>query len=248
MSFNEKVVIVTGASRGIGKTLAQGFAQLGAKVIGTATSENGAQAISYGFKESGHTNCTGYSLDIQSDESVQTFQKAIQNDFGNVDILVNNAGITRDNIILRMKDTEWSDVINTNLTGVFRVTKAFIKGMVKARRGRIINISSVVGAMGNPGQTNYVAAKAGLEGFSRALARELAPRNITVNNVAPGFIVTDMTDQLNDAQQDAMLSQIPLNRFGSTEDIFNAVKFLSSDESSYVTGQTIHVNGGMHMS
>lgn len=244
MSFTDKVVLVTGASRGIGRAIAEMFAARGAKVVGTATSESGAEAISAYLGEQG----CGMALNVTSQESIETVFAAIKARFGDIDILINNAGITRDNLMLRMKDEEWHDVINTNLSSLYRMTKAVLRGMTKARWGRIISIGSVVGAMGNAGQVNYAAAKAGLEGFSRALAREVGSRSITVNSVAPGFIDTDMTRELPEAQREALLTQIPLGRLGQAEEIAKVVGFLASDGAAYVTSATVPVNGGMYMS
>jgi len=247
MSLQGKVALVTGASRGIGQAIAFELGRQGATVIGTATSEAGAARIGEALKEQGIQG-VGLLLDVSSDESVSAVLEQIQKDFGAVAILVNNAGITRDNLMLRMKDEEWFDVINTNLNSLFRLSKAVLRGMTKARWGRIVNIGSVVGAMGNAGQVNYAAAKAGLEGFSRALAREVGSRSITVNSVAPGFIDTDMTRELPEAQREALLTQIPLGRLGQAEEIAKVVGFLASDGAAYVTGATVPVNGGMYMS
>ncbi|MGY4535344.1 3-oxoacyl-[acyl-carrier protein] reductase [Pseudomonas sp. TE3786] len=247
MSLQGKVALVTGASRGIGQAIALELGRQGATVVGTATSESGAQKITEYFKAN-NVEGAGFVLDVGSDESVSSVLEAISQQFGAPLIVVNNAGITRDNLMLRMKDEEWHDVINTNLSSLYRVTKAVLRGMTKARWGRIINIGSVVGAMGNAGQVNYAAAKAGLEGFSRALAREVGSRAITVNSVAPGFIDTDMTRELPEAQREALQAQIPLGRLGQAEEIANVVSFLASDGAAYVTGATIPVNGGMYMS
>ncbi|AMR67471.1 3-oxoacyl-ACP reductase FabG [Aquipseudomonas alcaligenes] len=247
MSLQGKVALVTGASRGIGQAIAFELGRQGAIVIGTATSEAGAARIGEALKEQGIQGA-GVRLDVASSESVDVVLEQIQKDFGAVAILVNNAGITRDNLMLRMKDEEWFDVINTNLNSLFRLSKAVLRGMTKARWGRIISIGSVVGAMGNAGQVNYAAAKAGLEGFSRALAREVGSRSITVNSVAPGFIDTDMTRELPEAQREALLTQIPLGRLGQAEEIAKVVGFLASDGAAYVTGATVPVNGGMYMS
>jgi len=244
MSLQGKVAIVTGASRGIGKAIAQTLAQQGATVVGTATSEAGAAAINEWLQTSGGA---GLMLNVTTDGAIDAFIEHVQQRFGAPVILVNNAGITRDNLLLRMKDAEWDDVIATNLTAIFKLSKACLKGMSKARWGRIVNISSVVGSMGNAGQTNYAAAKAGLEGFSRALAKEMGSRGITVNSVAPGFIATDMTHVLPEAQQQALLAQIPAGRLGQPEDIANAVAFLASDQAGYINGVTLPVNGGMYM-
>ncbi|QEY63966.1 3-oxoacyl-ACP reductase FabG [Metapseudomonas lalkuanensis] len=247
MSLQGKVALVTGASRGIGQAIALELGRQGAVVIGTATSSSGAERIAEFLKENGIEGA-GLVLDVSSDESVASTLEHIQQHLGQPLIVVNNAGITRDNLMLRMKDDEWFDVINTNLNSLYRLSKAVLRGMTKARWGRIINIGSVVGAMGNAGQTNYAAAKAGLEGFSRALAREVGSRAITVNSVAPGFIDTDMTRELPEAQRDALLTQIPLGRLGQAEEIAKVVGFLASDGAAYVTGATIPVNGGMYMS
>lgn len=243
MNFEGKVVLVTGASRGIGKAVALAFAQGRAKVCGTATSEKGAEAISAYLGANGK----GLVLDVSSQESIDACLKAVHDEFGDVDILVNNAGITRDNLLMRMKDDEWDTIINTNLSSVYRMSKAVLRPMMKKRCGRIISISSVVGLMGNPGQTNYCAAKAGIIGFTKAMAREVASRGITVNSVAPGFIATDMTAVLTDEQKASILSTVPAGRLGSPEEIAAAVIFLASDGAAYVTGQTISVNGGMYM-
>ncbi|WP_313512907.1 3-oxoacyl-ACP reductase FabG [Pseudomonas sp.] len=247
MSLQGKVALVTGASRGIGQAIALELGRQGAIVIGTATSLSGAERIAETLKQNGIEGA-GLVLDVTDSESVASTLEHIQQHLGQPTILVNNAGITRDNLMLRMKDDEWFDVINTNLNSLFRLSKAVLRGMTKARWGRIINIGSVVGAMGNGGQANYAAAKAGLEGFGRALAREVGSRAITVNAVAPGFIDTDMTRELPEAQRDALLGQIPLGRLGQAEEIAKVVAFLASDGASYVTGATIPVNGGMYMS
>ena len=243
MSVSGRVAIVTGASRGIGKAIATGLAEAGAEVIGTATSEQGAAAITETLAGSGK----GYVLNVSDAASIASFFDAIKDAHDAPTILVNNAGITRDNIALRMKDDEWDDVIETNLSAIFRVTKASLRGMTKARWGRVINISSVVGSMGNPGQSNYAAAKAGMEGYSRALASELGSRGITVNCVAPGFIETDMTDDLPDDQKAMLLSRVPAGRLGQAGEIAAAVVFLAGDSAGYITGETLHVNGGMYM-
>ncbi len=247
MSLQGKVALVTGASRGIGQAIALELGRMGATVVGTATSESGAQKISEYLKENGIQG-SGMVLDVSSDESVTAVVEAIQKESGAPAIVVNNAGITRDNLLMRMKDDEWFDVVNTNLNSLYRLSKAVLRGMTKARWGRIINIGSVVGAMGNAGQTNYAAAKAGLEGFTRALAREVGSRAITVNAVAPGFIDTDMTRELPEAQREALLGQIPLGRLGQAEEIAKVVAFLASEGAAYVTGATVPVNGGMYMS
>ncbi|MEX1669300.1 3-oxoacyl-ACP reductase FabG [Zhongshania guokunii] len=241
-----KVALVTGASRGIGQAIAIAIGNMGYQVIGTATTDGGADAITENFKASGISG-VGMMMNVSNTESVDATLKAITEQFGAPAVLVNNAGITKDNLMLRMKDDEWYDVIDTNLNSLYRLSKACLRGMTKARWGRIINISSVVGAMGNAGQTNYAAAKAGMDGFTRALAREIGSRGITVNGVAPGFIDTDMTKKLGDEQRDALKTQIPLQRLGSPEEIAGVVAFLVSDVAGYVTGETIHVNGGMYM-
>jgi 3-oxoacyl-[acyl-carrier protein] reductase len=238
-----QVALVTGASRGIGAAIAAALGNAGATVIGTATSAAGATAIGAALADRGR----GMVLDIASDESVQSVIKDIQGTEGAVTVLVNNAGITRDNLLLRMKAEEWDDVLSTNLSGVYRVSKACLRGMMKAKRGRMINIASVIGIMGNPGQANYAAAKAGIIGFSKSLAREVGSRNITINVVAPGFIDTDMTRVLAEEQRQAMLNQVPLGRLGEAQDIANSVVFLASDAAGYITGETLHVNGGMLM-
>ena len=239
-----KVALVTGASRGIGKAIATQLAQQGATVIGTATSENGAQAISDCLSEFGGK---GFALNVTDKESVDTTLKAINEAFGSIDILVNNAGITRDNLLMRMKDDEWQDIIDTNLTSIFTLSKAVLRGMMKKRCGRIVNIGSVVGSAGNAGQANYAAAKAGVIGFSKSMAREVASRGITINVVAPGFIDTDMTKALTDDQKEAIFKDIPANRLGEPDEIAATVAFLVSDGAAYITGETIHVNGGMYM-
>ena len=245
-SLENKVALVTGASRGIGKAIALGLGNAGATVIGTATSDAGATSISNYLKEANITG-SGLTLNVNDDESIKQAIDKITTDYGAVAILINNAGITRDNILLRMKDDEWNDIINTNLTSVCKMSKACLKGMTKARFGRIVNISSVVGATGNVGQSNYAAAKAGVIGFSKSLAREIGSRSITVNVVAPGFIDTDMTRELTDDQRQTLTKQIPVNRLGSVDEIASAVLFLASDEAAYITGETLHINGGMHM-
>jgi len=246
MSIEGKVALVTGATRGIGKAIALELGRQGVVVVGTATSESGAQTISAVLAEAGIEG-KGVVLDVASAASVDAVLNQIQAEYGAVTILVNNAGITRDNILMRMKDDEWESVLNTNLTSIYRVAKGCLRGMTKARWGRIINVSSVVASMGNAGQCNYAAAKAGIEGFSRALAREVASRNITVNSVAPGFIDTDMTSGLADEHKEKLKAQIPLNRLGRPEEIAAVVGFLASDAGGYVTGETIQVNGGMYM-
>lgn len=246
MSIEGKIALVTGASRGIGRAIALELARRGAQVIGTATSAEGAEKISAYLKAAGNTG-RGYVLDVADPASIEALLAALAAEVGAPVILVNNAGITRDNLMLRMKDEEWDAVINTNLTAIYRMSKACLKAMTKERWGRIINISSVVGSSGNPGQANYAAAKAGLEGFSRALAREIGSRNITVNAVAPGFIATDMTEVLAEEQKAKLLAGIPAGRLGQPEEIAAAVGFLASQEAAYITGVTLHVNGGMYM-
>ncbi len=247
MSIQDKVALVTGASRGIGAAIADQLGADGAIVIGTATSESGAEKISARFAEKGIKGA-GKVLNVTDADSVASLLKGIQGEYGAPAILVNNAGITKDNLLMRMSDDEWFDVINTNLSAIYRLSKACLRGMMKARWGRIINISSVVGAMGNAGQSNYAATKAGVAGFARSLAKEVGSRGITVNTVAPGFIDTDMTKVLTDEQKTLMLSQIPLARLGQPEEIAAVVGFLASDAGGYITGDTIHVNGGMYMS
>lgn len=244
MSLEGKIALVTGATRGIGKAIAVALVEQGATVIGTATSESGAQSIS----EYLGSNGKGWVLDVSSSESVDVVIKEITAEFGAPTVLVNNAGITRDNLMMRMKEDEWDQVINTNLTSVFRVTKACLRGMTKAKFGRVISISSVVGSMGNGGQTNYSAAKAGLEGFSRSLAAEIASRGITINCVAPGFIETDMTKVLPEEHKAKLVEKVPSSRLGQPEEIAAAVAFLASQGAAYITGETLHVNGGMYMS
>jgi 3-oxoacyl-[acyl-carrier protein] reductase len=241
-----KVALVTGASRGIGRAIAEALAGAGFAVIGTATSSAGAEQITARFVEKNFVG-QGMVLNVNDAASISLILKEVEEKFGAPTVLVNNAGITKDNILLRMKEDEWSDVVNTNLNSVFRLSKACVRAMTKAKWGRIVNISSVVGSMGNSGQSNYSATKAGVEGFSRALAKELGSRNITVNTVAPGFIDTDMTKNLPEASKDAMLSQIPLARLGEPSEIADVVSFLVSDSAGYITGETIHVNGGMYM-
>ena len=238
-----EVALVTGASRGIGAAIAQALVAAGASVVGTATSQGGADGITAALAGKGR----GIVLDVTDDESVQAAIKDIQANEGSPGILVNNAGITKDNLLMRMKQDQWDDVIATNLTGLYRVSKACLRGMMKAKKGRIINISSVIAVMGNAGQVNYAASKAGMIGFSKSLAREIGSRGITVNVVAPGFIDTDMTQALSDEQRAGMLSQVPLGRLGSSDDIANSVLFLASPAGAYITGETLHVNGGMVM-
>lgn len=240
------VALVTGATRGIGKAIALDLGKAGAVVVGTATTADGAGTINAYLMAAGIKGL-GIVLDVASWASVEDVLKQVASEFGDPTILVNNAGITRDTLLLRMKEEDWNTVINTDLSSVFRLSKACLRGMMKARRGRIINISSVVGATGNPGQANYSAAKAGIFGFTKSLAREIGSRGITVNTVAPGFIDTAMTRALNEEQRSAMLQQIPLARLGSPEDIAQAVVFLASPAAAYITGETLHVNGGMYM-
>lgn len=238
-----KIALVTGATRGIGKAIAEELVAKGYTVVGTATTEKGAESISAYLGENGK----GLVLNVADAESIESVLKQIKETFGDVDVLVNNAGITRDGLLMRMKDDDWFDIIQTNLTSVYRLSKAVLRPMMK-KGGRIISIGSVVGSMGNPGQTNYCAAKAGLVGFSKSLAKEVASRGITVNVVAPGFIATDMTDELTEDQKNAILSQIPAGELGSPQDIAKAVAFLASDDARYINGETIHVNGGLYMS
>lgn len=243
MSFEGKIALVTGASRGIGRAIAETLVAKGAKVIGTATSEKGAEAISAYLGDNGK----GLMLNVVDSASIDAVLATIRAEFGEIDILINNAGITRDNLLMRMKDDEWQDILDTNLTSVFRLSKAVMRAMMKKRFGRIITIGSVVGTMGNAGQANYAAAKAGLIGFSKSLAREVASRGITVNVVAPGFIETDMTQALTEDQRAGILAQVPASRLGQAKEIASAVAFLASDEAGYITGETLHVNGGMYM-
>lgn len=244
--LQNQIALVTGASRGIGQAIALALGNAGATVIGTATSETGARAIG-DYLAAANIRGSGMKLDVTDAAEVDAVIAAINAQFGDIGILVNNAGITRDNLLMRMKDEEWDAILATNLTSVFRLSRAVLRAMMKARAGRIISIASVVGAMGNAGQTNYSAAKAGIMGFTKSLAREVGSRNITVNCVAPGFIDTDMTRALPDAQRQALLSHIPLGRLGSAEDIAQAVLFLASPAAGYVSGTTLHVNGGMYM-
>ncbi|WP_290790228.1 3-oxoacyl-ACP reductase FabG [Halomonas sp.] len=246
MTTEARVALITGASRGIGRAIAHELGRQGRIVIGTATSDAGAERIDADLKAQGIPG-GGRKLDVTDPASIDALVKSVTEEFGAPTILVNSAGITRDNLLMRMKEEEWDDVVDTNLKSVYRVTKACLRGMTKARYGRIVNISSVVATMGNLGQTNYAAAKAGMEGFTRALAREVASRAITVNTVAPGFIATDMTQALPEAQQSALMGQIPLARLGQPEEIAAAVGFLTGDTASYITGETLHVNGGMNM-
>jgi len=244
MNLQNQVALVTGASRGIGKAIALELARQGAKVVGTATSESGAEAITAYLAEFGGK---GVVLNVTDAERCGAVVDEVQKTFGSLSILVNNAGITQDNLAMRMKDEEWDSVITTNLTAVGRLSRLVLRGMMKAKAGRIINITSVVGSAGNPGQMNYAAAKAGVAGMTRALAREIGSRNITVNCVAPGFIDTDMTKGLGDSQHEALLTQIPLGRLGQPEDIAHAVSFLAGPTAAYITGTELHVNGGMYM-
>ncbi len=240
--MEKSIAVVTGASRGIGAAIAQSLVDAGYFVIASATSDKGVSAI----KEKLGENGTAYVLNLSDKDSCQAFCKQAT-ELGPVAVLVNNAGITKDTLMLRMKDDDWDSVIETNLSGAFRITKGMLKGMMKKRFGRIINISSIVGAMGNPGQANYCASKAGIEGFTRSLAQELGARNITVNAVAPGFIATDMTDALSEEQKNVMLVNIPMARLGQPQEVANTVKFLASDDAAYITGQVLHVNGGLNM-
>ena len=246
MSLENEIALVSGASRGIGKAVALQLGKDGATVIGTATSESGAEAITAYLKENGIKG-KGMLMNVTEQDSVDGVVKAISDEFGAPTILVNNAGITRDNLLMRMKDDEWDAIINTNLSSIFRLSKACVRGMTKAKKGRIISIASVVGVSGNIGQTDYAAAKAGVIGFSKSLAREVGSRGVTVNVVAPGFIDTDMTKALPDAVKENLLNQIPLSRLGNPEEIASAVAFLASPGAAYITGETIHVNGGMYM-
>lgn len=246
LTLEGKVALVTGASRGIGKSIAQTLAQMGAKVVGTATTPEGANQIS-AYLETYKTKGFGLALDVTKTESIENALKEIESNAGTPLILVNNAGITRDNLLLRMKDEEWDDILKTNLTSVFRLSRACLRGMMKAKWGRIITISSVVGITGNAGQANYAATKAGVIGFSKSLAKEIGSRGITVNVVAPGFIDTDMTRSLTEQQRQALLETIPLGNLGQPEDIAAGVAFLASEQARYITGETLHINGGMLM-
>lgn len=246
MTLENQIALVTGASRGIGQAIALELGQQGAVVIGTATSESGAEAISNYMNEN-NIKGSGMALNVTSQASIDALMEQIGNDFGAPTILVNNAGITRDNLLMRMKDDEWDAIMETNLKSVYRMSKACMRGMMKARAGRVVNIASVVGETGNPGQTNYAAAKAGVFGFTKSMAREVASRGITVNAVAPGFIDTDMTKGLAEDQKEALLKQIPLNRLGKPSEIAAAVSFLASPGAAYITGLTLDVNGGMYM-
>ncbi|MGV7961969.1 3-oxoacyl-ACP reductase FabG [Photorhabdus tasmaniensis] len=243
MRLDGKIALITGASRGIGRATAELLAERGAHVIGTATSEKGAEAISAYLGENGK----GFVLNVADPESIEQLMSIIRTEFGGIDILVNNAGITCDNLVMRIKDDEWQDVIDTNLSSVFRMSKAAMRFMIKKRYGRIISIGSVVGVMGNPGQASYAAAKAGIIGFSKTLAREVVSRGITVNVVAPGLVETDMLKKLPDEQLANFSNDIPVKRLGDVKEIASAVAFLASDEAAYITGETIHVNGGMYM-
>ncbi|AKG07241.1 3-ketoacyl-ACP reductase [Moraxella bovoculi] len=242
--MSRKIVLVTGASRGIGRAIAQKFADEGHFVIGTATSEKGAEAIEEYLSEAGGI---GRVLDVCDEEAIDNLFEEIDSVYGSVNVLVNNAGIIKDGLLMRMKNEDWSDVIDTNLTSIYRTSRRAIKGMMKARSGRIINITSVVGQMGNAGQANYAASKAGVEGFTRALAREIGSRGVTVNCVAPGFVETDMTEELDERLINSMLDAVPLGRMAQPEEIAAAVTFLASDEASYITGEVLAVNGGMYM-
>ena len=246
MTLANEVAFITGATRGIGRAIALELGRRGARLVGTATTETGAQAIDAYLKDTGLTG-RGVVLNVADGAAVEACFKAVEAVEGTPSILVNNAGVTRDGLLMRMSAEDWQAVLDTDLSAVYRTCKAVMRGMMKARKGRIVNIASVIGVMGNAGQTNYAAAKAGMIGFSKSLAREVGSRNITVNVVAPGFIVTDMTESLGEAQKTALLGQVPLGRLGSPEDIAHAVAFLASPEASYVTGETLHVNGGMYM-
>lgn len=246
MSLQGQIALVTGASRGIGKGIALELGKLGATVIGTATTAAGAQAISAYLDAADIKGC-GMALNVNDGAQVELVLAEITRQFGAINILVNNAGITRDNLLARMSDEEWDDIISTNLKSVFRLSRGVLRGMMKARSGRIINISSVVGSMGNAGQSNYAASKAGVIGFSKSLAREIGSRNITVNCVAPGFIATDMTEELSQEQRDKLIEQVPLKRLGQVSDVAATVAFLAGAGAGYITGATLHVNGGMHM-
>ncbi len=246
MTLDGEIALVTGASRGIGNAIAGDLARRGAFVVGTATTEDGASAIAAGLEEEGGAGI-GAKLDVTSETEVKQLLEGLKAKSRLPTILVNNAGITRDNLLVRMNEADWAAVIDTNLSSIFRLSRACARPMMKMRRGRIISITSVVGAMGNPGQTNYAAAKAGIMGFTRALARELGPRGITVNAVAPGFIDTDMTRSLPETARKDLIHQIPLHRLGTTQDIAAAVAFLASQDAAYITGATLHVNGGMYM-
>jgi len=243
--LNKKLVLVTGASRGIGRAIALTLGAAGATVIGTATSDDGATNISKIFTENNILG-KGMKLNVTDNLQISNLLESITKDYGSIDILINNAGITRDNILVRMKEDEWDDIINTNLSSVYKMSKAVLRGMIKKRSGRIISITSVVGAMGNAGQSNYAAAKAGIMGFTKSLAREVGTRGITVNAIAPGFIQTDMTDKLPEDQKLVLAAQIPMGRLGTSNEIAQAVLFLADDSGSYITAQTLHINGGMY--
>ena len=245
-TLDGEIALVTGASRGIGQAIARELGRRGATVIGTATTEAGAEAITRDLRERGLKG-RGLRLDVTDPASVEATIKSVSQEFGPPSILVNNAGVTRDNLLLRMKDEEWAAILDANLTSVYRMSKGVLRGMMKAQRGRIISITSIVGATGNPGQANYAAAKAGIVGFTKSLAREIGSRHITVNAVAPGAIATDMTRDMPEAQRQALLASIPLQRLGEPQDIAHAVAFLASPEAAYITGETLHVNGGMYM-
>jgi len=246
MSLEGQIALVTGATRGIGRAIALSLGEQGATVVGTATSENGAETISAFLKDAG-INGAGMVLNVTDADSIDAVVTAVETDFGAPSILVNNAGITRDNLLMRMKDDEWNDIIETNLTPIYKLSKRCLRAMTKARWGRIITITSVVGVMGNAGQTNYAAAKAGVIGFSKSLAREVGTRGITVNAVAPGFIDTDMTSSLSEAHKTALLEQVPVKRLGQPEEIAAAVSFLAGENAGYISGETLNVNGGMYM-
>lgn len=246
MSLEGQIALVTGATRGIGRAIALSLGEQGATVVGTATSENGAETISAFLKDAG-INGAGMVLNVTDADSIEAVVTAVESDFGAPSILVNNAGITRDNLLMRMKDDEWNDIIETNLTPIYKLSKRCLRAMTKARWGRIITITSVVGVMGNAGQTNYAAAKAGVIGFSKSLAREVGARGITVNAVAPGFIDTDMTSSLSEDHKTALLTQVPVKRLGQPEEIAAAVSFLAGQNAGYISGETLNVNGGMYM-
>ena len=246
MNLDGEIALITGASRGIGQAIARELGRRGAIVLGSATSEAGAKAITQDL-QAREIRGRGIKLDVTDPASIEDVMQVITREFGNPGILVNNAGITRDNLLMRMKDMEWDEIINTNLSSVYRLSKAVLRGMMKARAGRIISITSVVASMGNAGQTNYVASKAAIEGFTRALALEVGSRNISVNSIAPGFIATDMTQALTADQQRAMLARIPIGRMGEVDEVASLVAFLVSESAGYITGETIHINGGMYM-
>jgi 3-oxoacyl-[acyl-carrier protein] reductase len=246
MSLDGQIALVTGATRGIGRAIALSLGEQGATVVGTATSENGAETISTFLKDAGIKGA-GMVLNVTDSDSIEATVTAVEADFGAPSILVNNAGITRDNLLIRMKDDDWNDIIDTNLTPIYKLSKRCLRAMTKARWGRIITITSVVGVMGNAGQTNYAAAKAGVIGFSKSLAREVGTRGITVNTVAPGFIDTDMTSSLSEAHKSALLEQVPVKRLGKPEEIAAAVSFLAGENAGYISGETLNVNGGMYM-